>query len=63
MQTWDAEDPMYGPGGLLDFMKAGGMRVRPANWDRFLREQTPTSYIEDRRRYDPTMQPPGSWPY
>src|SRR4030095_6791893 len=68
-----AEDQMYGPGGLLDLMqsRAAGkrlgappvLRINPANWDRFLREQTPYTHIEDRRQYDPMMQPPGSWPY
>jgi hypothetical protein len=71
--TGNAQDAVYGPGGLLELMqpRAAGkglgappaLRINPAAWERFLREQTPSAYIEDRRRYDPSMQPPGSYPY
>ena len=32
------------------------IRGRADNWERFLREQTPSKNIEDRRREDPTLQ-------
>jgi hypothetical protein len=52
----DAQRPDYGPGGLLDLMQRVPLRINPAAWERFLREQTPSAYIEDRRRYDPYIQ-------
>jgi hypothetical protein len=50
-QTWEEEVRQ----SYLAMREMGKM-INAKNWERFLREQTPSTNIEDRRTYDPTMQ-------